>query len=190
MTSKFEEIEASISAGDTELRSVATVLAAAREAQRSAAKLEAQESRLNDLREEGVAVAAEMKSLEADLGDLGDLRANLAAAEERIKALGNPKARLIAAESEVAREADYRHSLTDIHKNLERLESDLRDQNEMVESYKDLDSELAESIAERDRTEAAHREFLETNRRPSRWRSAKRWSPTPAPRSRRRPLRY
>ncbi|MBK8813135.1 MAG: AAA family ATPase [Acidobacteria bacterium] len=160
VTSKFEEIEASISAGDTELRSVATRLAAAREAQRSAAKLEAQESRLNDLREEGVAVAAEMKSLEADLGDLGDLRANLAAAEERIKALGNPKARLIAAESEVAREADYRHSLTEIDKNLERLESDLRIENEMVESYKDLDSNWAESIAERDRTEAAHREFL------------------------------
>ncbi|MBK8146903.1 MAG: hypothetical protein IPK58_01465 [Acidobacteria bacterium] len=59
MTSKFEEIEASISAGDTELRSVAARLAAAREAQNSAAKLEAQESRLNDLREEGVAVAAE-----------------------------------------------------------------------------------------------------------------------------------
>ncbi len=160
VSTKFEEIEAAIGKNEGQHETVTAKLVQARAAQTGAAQLELQKARLEEIKNEGLTIANEKKAISESLGDLADLRLKLSEVENRLKALGNPKAQLIAAESEIAREPDHRRNLTEIEKNLERLDNDLRIENEKLESYKDLDSNWAESVAERDRTEAAHREFL------------------------------
>ena len=63
--------------------------------------------------------------------------------------LGNPKAKIQILEAETKRELVIREKLTEIEKNLERLESDRRIFTEQLESYKDLDANWREHSEER-----------------------------------------
>lgn len=160
VSSKFTEIRSEISLLENENAAVGKGIAAAREAKTNAAKLEVELKRQSEIEKEGSVLRAERDEAAKILEDLPELRERLASADARARELGNPKAELIAAESIVGREPDVRNELSEVEKNLERLESNFRIEVEKLESYKDLDSNWATAIAERDRTEGAHREFL------------------------------
>lgn len=160
VSSKFTEIRAEILLLENENAAVGKGIAAARDAKTNAAKLEVELERQSEIEKEGGMLRAERDEAAKILEDLPALRERLASADARVRELGNPTAELIAAESIVGRESDVRNELSEVERNLERLESNSRIEVERLESYKDLDSNWAAATAERDRTEIAHREYL------------------------------
>jgi exonuclease SbcC len=157
---QFVEVRTQINALEVEQKSVSEALRAAREAEKHAGTLETLKAREEEISIEGKGYRAEKESLLKDIGDKEKLQADLSRTENTLRELNNPKARIQHLEAETKRELVIREKLTEIEKNLERLESDRRILTEQLESYKDLDANWAQFSAERDRTAAAHREFL------------------------------
>lgn len=160
LKSQFVELRSRIGALETEQKSVSESLKIAREAEKFSAALETLKSRETEIADEGKGYKAEKENLLKDIGDKEKLQTDLAAAEAKLKDLGNPKAKISLLEAETKNELIFREKLAEIEKNLERLEADRRILSEQLESYKDLDANWAQFSAERDRTATAHREFL------------------------------
>jgi exonuclease SbcC len=135
-------------------------LNASREAERAAATLETLKQREVEIAAEGKSLRDERDSLHATLADFADVEATLATSETLLKALKNPRATVALLEKEAANESDLREKISDIERNIERLESDRRILVEQLESYRDLDSELAKAIEVRAATVDAHRRFV------------------------------
>lgn len=157
---QFSELKTQIANFDTEQKSLAISLRTSREAEKFLARLETLKKREKEIGDEGVSYKNEKIALEKQLENLPKLKRDLADAETKIKALDNPKSKLIAFETEAKREIELRETLTKTEQNLERLENDLRIETEKLESYKDLDANWKNYSDERDRTANAHREFL------------------------------
>jgi len=145
---------------EIEQRSIAESLKVAREAEKYSAALDNLKAREIEIAEEGKGYRAEKENLLKDIGDKEKLQKDLAETENALKNLGNPKAKIQLLEAETKREMVIREKLSEIEKNLERLESDKRILTEQLESYKDLDANWTQFSSERDRTASAHREFL------------------------------
>lgn len=160
LKNQFVETRTQIVALETEQRSVADALKIARDAERFSAALDTLKSREAEIAEEGKGYRAEKENLLKDIGDKEKLNSGLMQTEAKLKNLGNPKARIQILEAETKKELLIREKLSEIERNLERLESDRRILSEQLESYKDLDANWQMFSAERDRTAAAHREFL------------------------------
>ena len=160
LTSQFVEVRTQITALETEQKSVSEALRAARDAEKHAGTLETLKAREEEISVEGKSYKLEKETLLKDIGDKAKLEADLKRAETSLRDLANPKAKIQLLEAETKRELVIREKLTEIEKNLERLESDRRILTEQLESYKDLDANWASFSADRDRTAAAHREFL------------------------------
>jgi exonuclease SbcC len=160
LKNQFSEIRTQIGALETEQKSVSEALRVAREAEKYSAALETLKQREEEISVEGKGYRAEKENLLKDIGDKEKVQADLQKTESRLKELGNPKAKIHLLEAETKRELAIREKLTEIEKNLERLESERRTLGEQLESYKDLDANWATSSAERDRTAGAHREYL------------------------------
>jgi exonuclease SbcC len=157
---QFVEVRTQIDTLETEQRSIADALRVAREAEKFSAALETLKARESEISDEGRGYKTEKEILLKDIGDKDKLQNDLAATEAKLKDLGNPKARIQILEAETKRELAIREKLSEIEKNLERLESDRRILTEQLESYKDLDANWKTLSDERDRTAGAHREFL------------------------------
>jgi DNA repair protein SbcC/Rad50 len=160
LKNQFVELRTQINTLETEQKSIAEALRLAREAEKYSAALDTLRSRETEIAEEGKGYKVEKENLLKDIGDKEKLQNDLAQTETKQKDLGNPKAKIQLLEAETKRELVIREKLTEIEKNLERLESDRRILNEQLESYKDLDANWTALSAERERTAAAHREFL------------------------------
>jgi exonuclease SbcC len=160
LKNQFSEIKTQIGALEVEQKSVSEALRVAREAEKYSAALETLKAREKEIADEGTGYKAEKENLLKDIGDKEKLQNDLAGTEAKLKELGNPKAKIQILEAETKRELVIREELTKVEKNLERLESDRRILTEQLESYKDLDANWKELSEERDRTAAAHREFL------------------------------
>lgn len=160
LKNQFVEVRTQIQSLETEQRSVAEDLKTAREAEKFSAMLETLKTRETEIADEGKGYRAEKENLLKDIGDKEKLQKDLAETEIKLKDLGNPKAKIQILEAETKREIVIREKLSEIEKNLERLESDKRILTEQLESYKDLDANWTQFSGERDRTAAAHREFL------------------------------
>lgn len=158
--SQFSEVKTQISTFEAEQRQLANSLRISREAEKFLASLETLKNREKEIGDEGKSYKEEKEKLETQSENLPKLKNDLAEIEAKIKVLDNPKAKLLAAESETKREVQVRQKIGEIEKNLERLESDLRIEVEKLESYKDLDANWKQFSEERDKTANAHREFL------------------------------
>ncbi len=157
---QFGEIKTQISAFEIEQKQIAVGLKTSREAEKFSARLETLRSREEEIGKEGVGYKQEKATLEMLLENLPQLKNDLAAAEAKLEILDNPKAKIQILEAEAKRETQIREKLSEIEKNLERLESDRRINAQKSESYKDLDAQWRQFSDERDATATAHREFL------------------------------
>jgi exonuclease SbcC len=160
LKNQFVETRTQINALETEQKSVSDALKIAREAEKYSAALETLKQREEEISVEGKGYRAEKENLLKDIGDKEKLQADLARTESALKDLGNPKAKIQILEAETKRELVIREKLTEIEKNLERLESDRRILTEQLESYKDLDANWTTLSEQREQTAGAHREFL------------------------------
>jgi exonuclease SbcC len=160
LSSQFVELRAEINAYEKGQRENAAALKTSREAEKFSATLDTLRNREREIAEEGKRLKDEMQTLQNGAGDLSKSQADLSEIERRLKALNNPKARVQMFEAEAKREREIREKITEIDKNLERLENDREIVVEQLESYKDLDTNWARYSGERDETATAHREFL------------------------------
>ncbi len=160
VTTQFSEIKTQISAFESEQRQLAGQLQISREAGKFEVQLETLRNRKKEIGDEGVSYKDEKANLETRLENLPQLKTNLSEIEAKLKSLDSPKAKVQLFETEAKREIETREKITEIDKNLERLESDQRIVVERLESYKDLDANWARYSGERDATSVAHREFL------------------------------
>ena len=167
LSSQFVELKTQIDALEIEQRTLADALKVAREAEKYSAALENLKSRETEITEEGKSYKVERENLLKDIGDMAKIQADLAETEAKLKALRNPKARVQMLESEIKQEIPIREKLTEIERNGERLETDKRINAEQMDSYKDLDANWTFHTDLRDRTMAAHREYL-VNENPAR----------------------
>jgi len=160
LRSQFAELKAEIAAYEKGQRENAVALRTSREAEKSLAQLSTLQMREREIAEEGKRLKDEKETLQNGSQDLSKSQTDLSDIEAKLKSLDNPKAKIQFFEKEASREAETREKITEIDKNLERLESDKRIIVEQLESYKDLDSNWARYSGERDETANAHREFL------------------------------
>jgi exonuclease SbcC len=160
LSSRFVGLKSQIETLEIEQKSLVGELRLARDAERFSATLENLKSREREIADEGKSYKAEKENLLRDIGDYAKIQADLAQTEAKLKDLENPKAKIRMLEAETKQEAAIRENLSEIEKNIERLESDKRINAEKLESYKDLDENWTRFSGERDRTASAHREFL------------------------------
>ncbi len=160
LKNQFVATRTQINTLEIEQKTVAESLKLAREAEKFSAMLETLKSREKEIADEGKSHKAEKENLLKYIGGKEKLQTDLAADEAKLKDLGNPKAKISLLEAEAKNELVFREKLTEIEKNLERLESDRRILSEQLESYKDLDANWTQFSGERDETANAHREFL------------------------------
>ncbi len=160
LKNQFVELKSQIGTLDAEQKSIAARLRDSREAEKFLAMLETLRSRKSEISEEGISYKNEKETLLREIVDLPKIQNSLAETESKLKALGNPKAKIQMLEAETKREIVFREKLSEIEKNIERLESDLRISAEKLENYKDLDTNWRVYSEMRDRTADAHREFL------------------------------
>jgi DNA repair protein SbcC/Rad50 len=160
LKNQFVELKTQIETLAAEQKSIADALKAAREAEKAAATLATLKSRAAEIAEEGTNYKTEKENLLKYIVDLSKIQSDLADAEAKLKSLENPKAKIKILETEMKREMPLREKLSEIEKNLERLESDKRINAEKLESYKDLDANWKSYSETRDRTASAHREYL------------------------------
>ncbi|MGC2237137.1 MAG: SMC family ATPase [Pyrinomonadaceae bacterium] len=160
LSSQFVEVKTQIETLEIEQKSLANSLKLAREAEKFSAMLETLKSRETEIADEGKSYKAEKENLLKDIGDFAKIQNDLSETEAKLKALENPKARVRMLETEIKQEISIREKLTEIEKNIERLESDKRILVEQLESYKDLDANWKFYSDQRDQTASAHREFL------------------------------
>lgn len=158
--SRFSELKTEIATFESEQKNLSAQLKISRDAEKYLTSLETLKNREKEIGDEGKSYKDERETLEKRLEDLPKLKNDLAEIDTKIRSLDNPKSKLIAFESEAKREIELRSNLTQVEQNLERLENDLRIEVEKLENYKDLDANWRIYSDERDKTAAAHREFL------------------------------
>jgi DNA repair protein SbcC/Rad50 len=160
LSSQFVELKTQIDALETEQKSLADALKSAREAEKYSTNLATLKSRAEEIAEEGTSYKTEKENLLKDIGDMSKIQSDLVETERKLKDLGSPKAQIKMLEAEIKQEIALREKLSEIEKNIERLESEKRINTEKLESYKDLDANWNLYSDLRDQTAAAHREFL------------------------------
>lgn len=160
LKNQFSEVRVQISTLETEQKTVSEKLKSAREADKFSAMLATLKARETEIGDEGKGLKAEKENLLKEIGDFEKIRRDLSETEAKLKELNNPKSRIQHLETETKNEILIREKLSEIEKNIERLESDLRINAESLESYKDLDANWKIYSDQRDQTANAHREFL------------------------------
>ncbi|MCY7347054.1 MAG: SMC family ATPase [Pyrinomonadaceae bacterium] len=160
VTTQFSEIKTQISAFESEQRQLAGQLQVSREAGKFEAQLETLRNRQKEIGDEGKSYKDEKTHIETRLENLPQLKTDLSEIEAKLKLLDSPKAKVQLFETEAKREIETREKITEIDKNLERLENDKRIIVEQLESYRDFDANWARYSGQRDDTANAHREFL------------------------------
>jgi exonuclease SbcC len=160
MTTQFEQYTRDTARLNAERTEIQKRLVSAREAERIAGQLEALKKRREEIEAGGKQLAGKRETLEREAGNSGELKKQLRAAEARLKELADPRSAIRQLEAEVAAEAELIEAARKIDKNIERLLSDHRLLAEQLEKYKDLDSQLSVTTAERNETEEAYRTFL------------------------------
>lgn len=160
VTSQFGELRAKISVLMNEQAVTSQALMRSREAEKLVAQIPIFESRTNEIRAEGERLKVERDAADVEVARLDEVQAELKRVETELNALGNPSAKILFLEAQGRREIEIRQRLSEIEKNLERLESDRRIGNEKLEAYKDLDRHWLEATGTRDSTADAYKTFV------------------------------
>ncbi|HEX9960168.1 MAG TPA: SMC family ATPase, partial [Pyrinomonadaceae bacterium] len=157
---QFSETKKQIITLEVEQKEVFEALRTAREAEKFLGGLEAYRQREREIKEEGIRLKTEQDALKAQIENLPQLEKQIAETESRLKALDNPKARVLAFEREAKRETELAENLSKIERNLSRLETEKAGFADELSKFETLDAEWARLSDERERSAAAHREFL------------------------------
>ncbi|HEY0050854.1 MAG TPA: SMC family ATPase [Pyrinomonadaceae bacterium] len=157
---QFSETKKQIITLEVEQKEVFEALRTAREAEKFLGGLEAYRQREREIKEEGIRLKTEQDALKAHVENLPSLEKQIAETESRLKSLDNPKARVLAFEREARRETEFTENLSKIQRNLARLETEKSGFGEQLSKFEALDAEWKRFSDERERTAAAHREFL------------------------------
>ena len=157
---EFAEVKTQIDTLQIEHTTVTVRLRVSREAEKFAAQVTAYKRREDEIGEEGKKLKAEREQLEAASAAAVELEKELKKVEALLKELDSPRTKIQLLESEGRREFELRDELRRTEMNLERLESERRILVEQLESYINLDADIAATSAIRDETENAHRTYL------------------------------
>ena len=160
VSNQFGEVRTQIAALENEKKQTADALRISREAGKSLAQLETLQNREKEIGDEGKRHKDEKAELEKKTENLSKSQADLADIESKLRILDNPKAKIKLLEIEANLEIRIREKITEVEKNLERLENDRGILLEQLASYQFLDAQWKQFSDERDKTANAHREFL------------------------------
>ncbi len=158
--SQFSEIKTNISKLEIEQQKISVLLKQSREAEKSVAVLKKLEEHKETVIDEGKRLREKQLALQKQSEDLAKTEIDLAEIENKLKVLDNPKAKIKMLQTEANREINIRQQITEVEKNLERLENDRGILVEQLASYQFLDAQWTQFSDEREKTENAHREFL------------------------------
>jgi exonuclease SbcC len=160
VTSQFGELKTKISVLENEKVSITTALMTSREASKYLAQISVLEARAAEIGADGTRLKEERAALENEANGIAAAKSELERIENELKALENPRSKIEFLENEARRETEVKEKLSEIERNMERLESDRRINAEQLEAYKDLDLHLAKASDLRDRTADAYKTYL------------------------------
>jgi exonuclease SbcC len=152
--------KAQIAILETEQKLVSSNLAKARQAEMASAVLPTLLENKTETTERGKRIREEQESWRKRAESLTEINAALLKIETKLNALANPKAKLLAFETEIKREGEIKKNLLQTEQNLVRVESEKTDFSERLSQFEALDARWRHFSDERERTSNAHREFL------------------------------
>ncbi|MCA1640085.1 MAG: hypothetical protein LC768_17480, partial [Acidobacteria bacterium] len=152
--------KAQIAVLETEQKTISINLAKAREAERFSAVLPTLLENKNKTTERGKKLREEQETWRKRAENLGKIKFEFDEIEAKLKSLGNPKAKLIAFETEIKREAELKEKLSQTEQNLTQLEGEKTNFSQQLSRFEALDARWKSLSDERDKTAEAHREFL------------------------------
>jgi exonuclease SbcC len=145
---------------ETEQKTISNNLAKARQAEIAAAVLPTLLENKTETTERGKRIREEQESWRKKAESLSQINTELLKIQTKLDALANPKAKMLAFESEIKREAELKEKLSQTEQNLVRVENEKTNFSERLAQFEALDAKWKKFSDERDRTSNAHREFL------------------------------
>jgi DNA repair protein SbcC/Rad50 len=155
-----DESRTKIVALESEQKLLSEKLAKSREAEKVAAALPTLYQLKKEVTEEGTRLREEQDGWRQRAANFDRVKTEIETIEARLKALDEPSARIKALEMEARRETETREKIATVEKTLARLESEKSIFGEQLAKFAALDAEWKRLSDERERTSAAHREFL------------------------------
>jgi exonuclease SbcC len=152
--------KAQITVLETEQKMVSSNLAKARQAEIASAVLPTLLENKTETTERGKRIREEQESWRKRAENLTAINTELLKIQTKLDALANPKAKLLAFESEIKREDEIKEKLLQTEQNLVRVESEKTNFSGRLSEFQALDAQWKNFSDERDRTSNAHREFL------------------------------
>jgi exonuclease SbcC len=134
-----------------------------REAALRYAELKPLEQRLKEIEQEGKSKREERASVAAAADALPGLEKDIEEVEKRLALLNDPRGRASVLRQEAESEAKRRSELAGAMDAERALAHQARELTERLAAYSSLDARWEEARRERDRTTAAHREYLESH---------------------------
>ncbi|HEX8072126.1 MAG TPA: SMC family ATPase [Pyrinomonadaceae bacterium] len=134
----------------------------ARDALLRYAELEPLRQRLKEIETEGKRRKEEHDQIAATAGALAGLDKDIADVDARLRALNDPRGRARLLRAEVEREPALQTETQGARDALAALRAQARALDEQLQRFAAFDARWAETLAERDRTAAAYREYLES----------------------------
>ncbi len=152
--------KAQIGVLEIERKTVSVNLSNAREAEKASAVLPTLRAQKTKTTEDGTHLRQEQESYKKRAENLPQIKAELAEIETKFNALGNPKAKLLAFETEAKREIEIKEKIAVVEQSLSGLEIEKSKFTEKLAKFETLDAAMKRLSEERERTSQAHREYL------------------------------
>jgi exonuclease SbcC len=145
-----------------EMIGVSGVLINAREEALRYAELEPLRARLKEIEDEGKGRRDEREQVAAAAGAAEGLARDGSEVERRLRELGDPRGRSVSLRTEAEREDALRREATGAGDALEALRRQQSALDEQLQKFEGFDARWSHATAERERTAAAYREYLES----------------------------
>ena len=139
---------------------IKTKLKDLREVAKSYAALAGLRLQIENLRVEGVKLGEEQKKQKEIAQKLGEIETQIAANQNRLRELDNPKARAENARREALRENDLKKNIAEINLRIEELDAEKQKLEIQLSAFAALDEKLATVRATLQRTQSARDEYL------------------------------
>ena len=136
------------------------LLVDARQAERIFNTAEVLRGEIGEVVKEGEAKKQEREELNQRIAKLGDLETQLAAAEDRLQALADPRGRANALKEVMAREDEWLHEAQTAERKVLEIGETLETRNLELKSYASLDSDLAAVNQVRTESERDYHSFI------------------------------
>lgn len=160
VTAQTKAAHGQITALETEAKTLAGNLVAARAAEKVAAALPTLLQLKSEVTTEGTRLREEQEDWKKRAEISVKIKETISEIEAKLKILDEPRAKLRAFEIEAERESAMREKISKVEKILTHLENEKAELSEAASKYEMLDAQWKSFSNERDRTAAAHREFI------------------------------